>query len=131
VRFFDFVEKHHAVRTPADGFRELAAFLIADITRRRAEKPADGVPFLVFAHVHAHHRVLVIKEKFRQSAREFRLSDAGWPEEDERTDWPVRVLHAGAGAAHSVGDRGYRFILADDALMQPFFHVQQLLHFAL
>ena len=36
---------------------------------------------------------------------------------------PVRVLQAAAGAAHGIGHRGNRVFLADDALPQPFFHV--------
>ena len=40
------------------------------------------------------------------------------------------ILQAGARAANRVGDRLDRFVLADDALVQPLFHLQQLLDFA-
>ena len=52
------------------------------------------------------------------------------PEEEEAAERPVRILQAGAGAADRVGDRVDRFVLADDALVQPLFHVNQLLDFA-
>ena len=43
---------------------------------------------------------------------------------------PLRILQAGARANHRFGDRGHGFVLADHALMQFFFQVEQLLHFA-
>src|ERR1041385_5227794 len=44
---------------------------------------------------------------------------------------PVRVLQAGAGAAERVGDGLDRLLLADDALVEPLFHVHELLGLAL
>ena len=43
VGFFDFVEEHHAVGAAADGFGELTALVVADVTGRGADQPADGV----------------------------------------------------------------------------------------
>ena len=48
------------------------------------------------------------------------------PQEDERADRPVGVLQAAAAAADGVGDGLDRFVLADDALVQPLFEHQQL-----
>ena len=61
VRLFDFVEEHDAVRAAADGFAQLAAFLVADISRRRADQPGDRVLLHVFAHVDADHGVFIVK----------------------------------------------------------------------
>ena len=53
------------------------------------------------------------------------------PQENERADRPVRVLQAAAAAADGVGDGRDRFVLADDALVQPLFEHEQLGPFGL
>src|SRR5262245_35413520 len=92
----DLVEQYDAVRATPHRFGELPTFLIADIARRRTDEPRDGVLLHVLGHVDAHHRVLVVEEKFGERARRLRLSDARGPEEDERADRPVRILKPGA-----------------------------------
>ena len=47
---------------------------------------------------------LVVEQELGERAAELGLADAGRAEEDERADRPVRVLEAGAGADHRVGD---------------------------
>src|SRR5439155_6956574 len=66
-----------------------------------------------------------------ERAGELRLADAGRAEEDERADRPIRVLESGARAAKRVRDRRDGLVLADDALMEPFLDVDQLLSLAL
>src|SRR4029077_8321592 len=56
--------------------------------------------------------------------------DAGWSEEQEAAEWAIRILQAGARAANRVRHGDDRFVLADDALMQPLLHPNQLLDFA-
>src|SRR5207248_11744731 len=43
MRFFDFVEKHDGVRFASDGFGELTAFLVANVSWRRAYQARDRV----------------------------------------------------------------------------------------
>ena len=52
------------------------------------------------------------------------------PEEDEAADGPVGIAQARAVAADGVGNQRHRFVLTDDALVQPLFHMDELLHFA-
>src|SRR5438876_2972143 len=74
-------------------------------------------------HVEADDRVLVIEEEAGQLASQLRLTDAGWPEEDERADGPLRVLEAGACPPHRLGDDLDGIVLADqtgvDVLLHP------------
>ena len=100
--FFDFIKQHHAVRPAANSLCELATFFIADVARRGAKQAADGMPFLVLAHVNAHDGILIIEQEFSQSARQLRFANAGWTEEDKRADRPVGVLQTAARTAHSV-----------------------------
>src|SRR5690606_24335305 len=114
----------------ADRFGKLAALVIADVAGRRADQPADRVALLILAHVNADHRVLVVKQEFGQGAGKLRLTDAGRPQEQERTHRAVRILQTGPAAAHGVRHRADRFVLPDDALVQPLFHAEQLLDLA-
>ena len=104
VRFFDFIEEHDGIRPAPDRFAELAAFFVADVARRRADEPGDGVFLHVFAHVDADHGVFVIEQKFRERAGGFGFADAGRPEKNEGADRPIRILQAAAGATHGIGD---------------------------
>ena len=71
--------------------------------------------------------MLVVEQEFGERPGQFRLADARRPEKEEVGDRPVRVLQAGTGAAHGVGDGGYRPVLADDASPERRFHFEQLL----
>ena len=41
MRFLDFVEQHHGIRTAAHRLGKLTALLVADISRRRADQPRE------------------------------------------------------------------------------------------
>ena len=95
MRLFDLVEQDDGVRAPANGFGELAAFVVAHVSGRRAQQPRHRVLFHVLRHVQANHRPLVVEEEFGQSTRGFGLSDSGRAQEDERPDGTVGILQAG------------------------------------
>ena len=99
MRLLDLVEQDHRVRLAAHGLGELAALVVADVARRRADEPGHGVLLHVLRHVDLDHRVLVAEQELGERARELGLADAGRAEEDERAGRPLRVLDAGAGAA--------------------------------
>ena len=83
VRLLDFVEKNHRIRLAPNGFGELPAFFVTDVSGRRADQARDRVFLHVFAHVDADHGVLVVEQKFRQRARQFGFPDAGRPEKNK------------------------------------------------
>ena len=62
VRLLDLVEEHDRERTPAHGFGELAALVVADVSGRRADQTRDGVLLLILRHVDANHRALVVEQ---------------------------------------------------------------------
>ena len=76
-------------------------------------------------------RALVVEHELGERLRELGLADARRAEEDERADRPVRVLQTRARAPERVGDGLDRRVLADDALVQPLLHVDELLDLAL
>ena len=55
MSLFDFIEQYNAVRLPPYGFRQLTAFIIANISRRRSDKSGDGVFLHVFGHIDTDH----------------------------------------------------------------------------
>ena len=131
VRLLDLVEQHHRVRLAAHRLGELAAFLVADVARRRADQAADGVPLLVLAHVDPDHVVLGVEQGGGQRLGQLRLAHAGGAEEDERPDRAPRVLDARPGPDDGVGDQLHGLVLADDPLVQDLVEAQQLLPLAL
>ena len=77
-------------------------------------------------HVEADHVLLVVEEVFGERAGEFSLADAGWAEECETADGTLGVLESGAGAAHGVRDGDNGLLLADNAVVEAFLHVEEL-----
>src|SRR4051812_29982129 len=116
MRLLDLVEENHRIRTAPYGFGELTALLVADVARRRADEPRDGVLLHVLGHVDAHHRPLVVEEEIGERTRGLRLPHARRAEEDEGADGTIRVLQPGARPPNGVGYGGHRLRLADDAL---------------
>ena len=119
------------VRLAAHGLGELAALVVADVARRRADEPRHGVLLHVLRHVDADHRVLVAEQELGERARQLGLADARRAEEDERAGRPLRVLQARARAADRLRDDLDRLVLADDALVELVLHAHQLLRLGL
>ncbi len=86
MRLLDLVEQHDAIRVAPHAFGQLAAFLVADIARGRADEAGHRMAFRVFAHVDAHERVLVAEHRRGERLGEFGLADAGRSEEEEAGD---------------------------------------------
>ena len=110
----------------AHRFGELAALVVADVAGRRADEARHGELLHVLAHVDAHHRLLVVEQELGERPRQLGLADAGRAEEHERPDRAVRVGQPGTAAADRVGDGGDRVVLADDALVEQLFEVDEL-----
>ena len=126
VRLLDLVEQDHLVGPTTHGFGERAALLVADVARRRADQPRNRVLLHVLRHVDADERGFVVEQVFGERFGQLGLADAGGAEEHERADRPVRILQAGACAAHRGRNGSNRFGLADDALADHLLHAQEL-----
>ncbi len=131
MRLLYFIEEHYLIGLAAYGLRELSAFLVSDISRRRSDQTRYGVLLLILAHVDTRHHVLVVKEVFGQRLGEFCLADTSGAQEDERADRTLGVVEAGTAAAHCVGDGCDGFVLTHDAAVELFFEVEQFLLLAL
>ena len=58
MRLLDLVEQDHAVRAPAHGFGQIAAFLVADVARWRTDESGHRMLLHEFAHIDTHERVV-------------------------------------------------------------------------
>ena len=130
MRLLHLIEQHDLIRAPAHGFGQRPALLVADIAGRSAEQAGDGMLFHVFGHVETQHRGVVIEQELGQRLAKLRLADAGRPEEQERAHRPRRIVKAGPRPAHRFRDGRDSLVLADDARVQAFFHLQELLALA-
>ena len=111
--FLDLVEQHHRVRPATHRLGELAAFLIADVSRRGADEPGDRVLLRILAHVDAHHGAFVVEKEVGQRLGQFGLAHTRGAKEEERAGRAVGVGDPGPGTAHRVGHRDDSLLLAD------------------
>jgi hypothetical protein len=75
VGLLDLVKQEHRVRLAAHGLGQLAALVVADVTRGRADQTGDRVLLHVLGHVDADHRLLVAEQELGERAGELGLAD--------------------------------------------------------
>ena len=127
----DLVEQHDGERLAAPLLGELATLLVTDVSRRSTEQTRCRILLGELRHVHANQRVLIVEQELGQRLGQLGLADAGRAGEDERARRTLRILEAHTSAANRTGQRGNRFVLADDALVQLGLHAEQLLRLGL
>jgi hypothetical protein len=118
MRFLDLVEEHNRVGLATDRLGQLAALLVADVTRRGAHQPTDRVALLVLGPVETDHVVVGVEERLGQRARELGLPHACRSQKDEGADRPPRVLGPRARPDDGIRHQSDGLVLADDALVQ-------------
>ena len=125
MRLLDLVEQHHGERLAPHLLGELAALLVADVSRRGAEQPRRGEPVVEFAHVDLDERVVVTEQEVGQRPGQLGLTHTGRAGEDERARRALGVLQPGTGTADRLGYGLDRVLLADDPLVDLVLHAQQ------
>ena len=127
VCLFHLIEQNNRVRSAANRFGQLTALLIADISWRRSDQTGDGVFLHVFAHINTDHVVFIIKQGLGKGLGKLGLTDTGRSQEQEGTDWTVRVGDTCPRTQDCFADKADCLILSDDIFVQDVLHVQQLL----
>ena len=105
VRLLDLIEQDHRVRPAAHRLGEIAALLVADVARRRADQARHRVLLHELGHVDADHGLFGVEQELRQRLAQLGLADAGGPEEQERAVRPARIGEARARAADRIRRR--------------------------
>ena len=124
---FNLVQQDYGVRLAPYGLGKLSALVVSYVSRRRAHEPAHGVPLLVFAHIDSRNQVLVIEQELGQGLCQLGLANAGGAKEQERSNRPLLIGKACAGAAYGVGHGLYGLVLAYNPLMQFALHSDEFL----
>src|SRR5581483_10654083 len=124
-------EEHDRIVPAPYGFRQIAAFLVTDVSRRRADQARYRMLLHEFRHVEPDHGLLIIEEKLGQRPAEFRFTNARWTEKNERADRTIRILQSRARPPYRVRNGMNRLVLADYPEFQAIFHFEQLLDLAL
>ena len=83
MRFLDLIEQNNRIWFSAHCLGQLAALLVAYISRRRSDQTGDGVFLHVFTHIDSNHVVLIIKQLFCQRFRKLCFTDTGRSKEQE------------------------------------------------
>ena len=83
MSLFDFIKQDDRIRFTADRFRQLATFIIADISRRRTNQTSRTKLFLIFTHIDTSHHILVVEQIFRQRFGQLCLTDTCRTEENK------------------------------------------------
>src|SRR6058998_293426 len=115
VRLFNLIEKDHRIGPTPHGLRKVASFFVADVTRRSADEPGNGVFFHELRHIQTDHNLLIIEEKLRQHTAKLRLANTHRTQEDERTDKTILILQSDSNTTHHVKNHVNRAVLSDDA----------------
>ncbi len=93
MRLLDLVEQQHAMRMLVDAVGQQAALVEADIARRRADQPRDGVPLHILRHVEAQD---LHAQQRGELLGDFGLADAGRAGEQVAADGLFRLAQTGA-----------------------------------
>lgn len=131
VGLLDLVEQHHGERLAAHLFGELAALVVADVSRRGTEQAGCGEAIVELAHVDLDQRIVLAEEELGKSLGQLGLTHTGWTGEDEGAGRTLWILQTRAGAADGARDSLDCIVLADDPLVQLIFHAQQACGFFL
>ena len=115
VRLFQLVEQHKTVGPAAHTFGQLAALVVADVARRRADKARDREFFHIFRHIHADHCVFTAVNGLGQRLAQLRLADARRPEEQHGRRGALLLGKAASPAPHGLCRSMDGCLLPDDA----------------
>ena len=131
VSLFNLVEEDNAVGFATHGLSQLAALVIAYVSRRRSNQSRHAVTLLVLAHIDTHHHVLIVKHHFGQGACQFGLTHACGSEEEEAAYGSATVAQTRTATAYGVGYCADGLVLSHHTFVQLIFQVKQTFAFAL
>ena len=114
-----------------NGLGELAALVVAHVTRRATDKLGDLELAAELRHVETDERVLAAKEILGERLGELGFARAGGAQEDKAAAGATRVLERRAAAAHGLGNGLDGLVLTDDARLEHAFGLQQAAALAL
>ncbi len=125
----DLVEQDDTVGLASDGFRQSAAFAIANIAGRCSLEKRNGVALLKLAHVDRDDVLLAAVKRLRERKRRLRFADTGRPAQHENPDRFVRIVQLRPVRLDPPCDHGDPGFLTDDPAVQDFGQIENSLNF--
>ena len=125
MRLFYLVQQDAAVVLAPHSFGQLTALVVPHVTRRRSDQAGHRVPFLELGHVQPNHGIFIAEHELGQGTHQLSFTHTGGTQEHEHSDGPAWVLQASPRPANRLGDVHNCLILADDALVNLFLHIEQ------
>ena len=129
--FLDLIEQHHRVRFSPDSLGKLTTLIVTNISRRRSDQSGYGVFLHILTHIDPNHIRFIIEQSCCKRFGQFRFSDTGRSQEQERTDGLRRILDPGLGTDNGLRYLGHTLILTDDSLMKLVCQMERLIPLAL
>ena len=126
VSLLDLIKEDDRERLATDLFRELATLVVADVARRGTKEARGRVLLRELGHIQLDESVLVAEEELGEGLGQLGLTHTGRTGEDERATGTVRILQTRARTTDRLGESLDGLVLADDALVQLVFHLEQL-----
>ena len=125
MRFFNLIKENNRIWIATHLLAELSALLVANISWRRTDHLGNAVFLHVLRHINADHRIFRAKHRLRECLGKLCFSDTRRPQEQKRTDRPLRILESHTTTADRTRHGGYSFLLSDHTLMQNGLQFQQ------
>ena len=110
-----------------DLVHQQAAFLIANISRRRTIEQSHRVLFLILRHVEAQHGGLVVEEEVCQRLSQLGLTSTGRAKEEERAHRLTLLVQSRTTLKDGIEDALDGVVLTHNSLMENLFGVAELL----
>ena len=119
------IEKYNAVRFPTNGFCQLSALLVSNISRRSSDQSGYRVFLHVLAHVDTNHILLIIEKSLCKGFGKLCFTNTGRSKEQERTDWFGRIFDSCFGTKDGIGYTAHTFLLTDNTFVELIFQMKQ------
>ena len=88
----DLIEQDNTVRFSPYRFRQLSAFFITNIPRRRSYQTGHRMLLHVLRHIDSNQVLFGIEQGFAKCFCQLRLTNTCRPQENKGTDWTVFIL---------------------------------------
>ncbi|GER30715.1 63 kDa protein [Striga asiatica] len=122
---------NNRIRPPPNSLRQLSAFFVPDIARRRPNEPRDRVLLHVLTHVDPHESLLRVEHVRGKGLGQLGFPNPSGPHEHETSNRAVGVREACPGPVYGLGYGANRRFLADYAFVELFLEMQKFLPFRL
>ena len=123
---FQLIQQYQAIGPSAHRLGELAAFLVAHIAGRGADKPGHRVLFHKLRHIQPDHSILTAVKLPGKAAAQLRFAHSGGAGEQQARHRSARIPKAANTPTHRLGNHIHSRVLPGNLLLQKLRQPEQL-----